>query len=70
MLAGAGAVAAQFSGSRRHVAEPVRESQSSRGDREGLGVVHGISGLDDHQVRSVVSPHCWEMKDYGAFSKL
>ena len=41
----------------QHVAEPVCQSRSTRRDREGIGLVHRLSHLDDHQARSVLPRH-------------
>ena len=51
MLANASAIAGQFSGVGRGVAEPVRHPQSHSGDGEVVGLVYRLSDLDDHQAR-------------------
>ena len=56
MLAEAGTIAGQFSGIGGMFQNPFANPNPGR-DREGVGVVHRLSHLDDHTARPFVSEY-------------
>ena len=53
----------------QHVAEPVRQPRPAGRDREGVGLVHRVPDLDDHQARRRRSSARWATRTCGRRSR-